>query len=270
MATKIHPSAVVDSAARLGENVEVGPNAVIEADTVIGDDCRLMAGAIVLRYTTLGCGNVVHSYAVLGGEPQDYGFEADQRSYLRIGDRNVFREGVTISRATGAGNATVVGDENLLMTGTHLGHNARIGSHCILTNSAALAGHASLGDRVILSACVGVHQFCWVGEQVMCRGLSAVTMHVPPFVLLGSSGGIIGLNRVGLRRAAHISDTDRGQIAQAFKLTYRSKLSLAGAVAAMEAHTEWGSAAGKFRDFVRRVLEAEPPYRRGLCGLRRR
>ncbi len=265
MALSIHPTAIVDSGAELGADVVVGPHAIIEAGAILGDRCRLGPGAIVRRYTTLGVDNVVDAYAVLGGDPQDFGFESSLPSYLRIGDRNVFREGFTASRATGEDNVTVIGDDNLFMTAAHIGHNVTVGARCIMTNGSAIGGYAELGDRVILSAHAILHQHCWIGAMAMIRGNCAAGQHVPPYCVVGRTNQVFGLNRVGLRRAAHISSDDAKQIAEAYRLLYRSGKSSADITAEMDAHTEWGEPAMLFTQFVRRVRQAEPPYNRGLC-----
>ena len=267
--TDIHPTAIVDGGARLGADVKVGAYCVIEADAEIGDASVLRPHAVVRRYTTLGSGNYVDSHAVLGGDPQDYKFDQETISYLRVGDDNVFREGVTISRATGAEMATVVGSGTYWMVNAHAGHNAVIADQAVLANGVALAGHTELGAGSIISAHAGIHQFCWIGEMVMVQGNTAITMHVPPYVMVVVPiNGIVGLNTVGLRRAPHITDEDRRQIKEAFRLTYRSGQSPAKALAAMEACTDWGEPADKFRRFVRRVLEAQAPNKRGLAPMR--
>ena len=265
MACEIHPTAIVAETAQVGEDVRIGPYAIVEDDTRIGDGCRIHAAAILRRGTRLGRRNVVYAHAVLGGEPQDFKFDATQESRVEIGDDNVFREGVTINRGTGPGSATVIGDSNFFMTCSHVGHNSVVGSNCIMTNGSALAGHVELGDRAILSANVVIHQFCWVGEMVMSRGNAASAMHVPPYCMLGGVTELNGLNRIGLRRAPHLTDTDRSEIREAYKLLYRTGLPAAKALAEMDDRTDWGEPAGRFRDFVRRVLAAEPPYNRGLC-----
>ncbi|MCD4699534.1 MAG: acyl-ACP--UDP-N-acetylglucosamine O-acyltransferase [Phycisphaerae bacterium] len=268
MATKIHETAVVDGSAELGDGVVVGPHAVVESDVTIGDGCELMVGAVVRRCTSLGWGNVVHPFCVLGGEPQDYKFGPGEKTYLRIGSDNIFREGVTVNRATTPGGATVIGDGCFFMTGSHVGHDSVVGNRVVLTNSAALAGHCEIADMVILSAFVVVHQFCRVGELVMMRGFSGAGQHVPPFVMLGGVNYVVGLNSVGLRRADYITDADRKQIKEAYRLLYRSSLKPKDALVEMDARDDWGAAAGRFRDFVRRALEAEPPYNRGLTTAR--
>jgi UDP-N-acetylglucosamine acyltransferase len=211
----------------------------------------------------------VDSCAVLGGLPQDIKFNPSTTSCLRVGDDNVFREGVTVSRATGEGEATVVGNRTYWMTTAHAGHNAVVEDDCILVNGSALAGHTVLGRGAILSAHVVVHQFCWVGEGAMSQGNSATSMHIAPFTLFAGANRVVSLNVIGLRRSEEITEEDRRQVQEAFGLTYRSNLNIRAALRAMDERTEWGWAAARFRDFVRRVVLAQPPYKRGLCPLRR-
>jgi len=267
----IHPTAIVDPAARLGEGVEIGPYCIVEADVEIGAGTVLRPHAVVRRYTTMGRGNYVDSHTVLGGDPQDFKFDTASKTTLQIGDGNVFREGVTVSRATGEGKATTVGSNGYFMTRSHAGHNAVAGDRVILVNGAALAGHAELGDGAIMSAYSAVHQFCWVGDMVLMQGGTIMTMHMPPYVIsAGAVNAVVGLNVVGLRRAEHITREDRAQIKEAFALTYRSGMSPAKATEKMDECTDWGEAADKFRQFVRKVVQAEGPYKRGLCPKRRR
>jgi UDP-N-acetylglucosamine acyltransferase len=268
--SKIHSTAVVDPSAHLADDVEIGPHCVVEADVVIGPGTVLREGVVVRRYTTLGAGNLVDSYTVLGGEPQDLKFDRNTRSSLRIGDRNTFREGVTISRATGEGCQTLVGNNTYWMAGAHAGHNAVIEDRVILVNGSAIAGHAVIGARAIISCHVAVHQFCWVGELVMSQGNGAASAHVPPYTVFSDVNRLVGLNVVGLRRAPDITDEDRRQIKEAFNITYRSGLSRAETLAKMDACTDWGAAAGKFREFIRRVFTAKKPYNRPLCAMRKR
>lgn len=262
---KIHPTAVVDETAILADDVEVGPFVLVEPDVKIGAGTILRSHAVVRRYTEMGERNVVDSYAVLGGLPQDYGFDPAQVTYLKIGDGNIFREGVTVNRATGEGNATIVGNDNYWFANAHAGHNSKVGNNVVLVNGALVAGHATIGDRVILPANGGIHQFCWVGEGVMFQGKGGLSMHAPPYVLCTEINIVVALNSVGLRRRDDISKEDFRQIKHAFNTVYRSGLGLEAAIAEMDACTEWGKAAAKFRSFVRDVFNAEPPFNRGLC-----
>ncbi len=266
---KIHPTAVVDPRARLADDVEVGPYSIVEGDVTIGPGTVLREHVAIRRYTTLGAGNFVDANTVLGGEPQDLKFDSRSVTFLRIGDHNVFREGVTISRATGEGKETVVGNKTYWMTGAHAGHNVVVEDEAILVNGSALAGHTILGKKAILSAHVAIHQFCWIGEMAMSQGNAAANMHVPPYVMFTGVSQIVGLNHVGLRRSPDVTEEDRRQVKEAFRLTYRSGLPRAKALDEMDSRTDWGTPAGKFREFIRRVLTASKPYNRGLSGLRR-
>jgi len=267
---KIHSTAIVHPTAVFSDDIEIGAYSIVEADVVIGAGTVLRDHAILRRYTTIGQNNIVDSHAVLGGVPQDLKFNPQTVSYLRVGDNNVFREGVTISRATGEGKATVVGNRTYWMTAAHAGHNATIEDDAILVNGAALAGHTVLGRGAILSAHVVVHQFCWVGERAMGQGNSATSMHIPPFTLFAEGNRVVSLNVVGMRRSEEMTREDRYEVKDAFDLTYRSNLTLSDALREMDERTEWGWAAARFRDFARRVISAQTPYNRGLCPLRRR
>ena len=267
---KIHPTAIAHPTAVLCDDVEIGAYSIVEVDVVIGPGSVLREHAILRRFTTIGQNNMVDSYAVLGGVPQDFKFDPRTVSYLRVGDNNVFREGVTISRATDGGEATIVGNRTYWMTAAHAGHNAVVEDNAILVNGSALAGHTVLGRGAILSAHVVVHQFCWVGEGAMSQGNAATSMHIAPFTIFANVNNVVSLNVIGLRRAQEIAQEDRRQVREAFYLTYRSSLTLSDALRAMDERTGWGPAATGFRDFVRRVRSAQPPYNRGLCPMRRR
>ena len=268
MATTIHPTAQVDRRAELDDGVVVGPHVVIEPDVAIGADCRLLAGAVVRRFTRMGPSNVVHPYCVLGGEPQDRKFKSEWVTHLQIGAGNVFREFVTLNRGSTPDAATVIGDRCYFMAQSHVGHDSVVGDAVILTNSAAIAGHCEIGPGAYLSANSGVHQFCWLGEMAMIRGGNGVSQHVPPFAMVMGLNYVAGLNVVALRRAEGFTAADRSQVKEAYRLLYRSSLTPARALERMDAHDEWGPPAGRFRDFVRRVVNAQPPHDRGLATAR--
>ena len=267
---KIHPTAIVDSGAELADDVEIGPYCVIEPDVKNGAGTRLRSHVVIRRYTTLGSGNFVDSFTVFGGEPQDKKFDPDRVTGLNIGNDNLFREGVTISRATLEDKPTRVGNDTMWMALSHAGHDATVEDEVVLANGAAIGGHSIVGKGAFLSAHVGTHQFTWVGRNVMTQGNSGFSMHVPPFCMGARINCLTGLNVVGLRRAPDISDEDRSQIKLAFSLLYRKGLTTAGAIEAMAGHTDWGAAADEFRRFVNRAHDAQPPFNRGICPLRHR
>ena len=176
---KVHPTASVHGDARIADDVEIGPYCIVERDVDIGPGCVLRDHVVVRRYTSMGENNFLDSFVALGGEPQDLKFDPDSVTYLRVGNHNVFREHVTISRATTEGGATVVGNRTYWMVGSHAGHDATIEDEVVLVNNAAVAGHATIHRKAILSANVLIHQFCWVGEMVMTEGAAGTRSHVP-------------------------------------------------------------------------------------------
>jgi len=233
----VHATAIVSPEARLGRDVSIGPYAVIEGGTVIGDGCEIRAHAVVKRHTTLGAHNRVHEGAVLGGEPQDLSFKG-QATGLLIGDRNVLREGVTIHRSTREGGATVVGSDCFLMAYVHVAHDNRIADGAILANNVMLAGHVELGERAFLGGGAGVHQFCRVGRLAMIGGNAKVVQDCLPFVITdGHPARARGLNVVGLRRAG-VTAPQMQTLKEALRLLLRSGLRLEAALEAMSARRD--------------------------------
>jgi len=265
----IHPTASVDPTAKIAEGVEIGAYAVIEAETEIGPGTVVRPHAVVRPFTVMGSGNFVDSFAVLGGNPQDLKFEPDQLTRLRIGNDNVFREGVTISRGTGAGSETRVGSGTYWMANAHAGHNCDIRDRVIVVNGSLVAGHCTIGPGAILPANGSIHQFCRVGEGAFFQGGAQVSMHVPPYVLCARDNCVMGLNAVGIRRMQGLSPAERDQLREAYRITYRSGLLLREALERMDERTHWTGIAVKFRTFVREILAAAPPYNRGLCPARK-
>jgi len=264
--SKIDPTAHVHPNAEIAGDVEIGANSVIEDDVHIGPGCVIRPHAIVRRFTSMGANNLVDSFVVLGSEPQDLKFDVKTISYLEIGNNNTFREGTTVSRATGEGEKTIVGNNTLWMANSHAGHNSIIHDNVILVNSTLVAGHCTIGKGTILPANGAIHQFCWVGEGAIFQGGAFVSMHVPPFVICSGLNNVVALNTVGLRRRTDISATDRQQVKEAFKITYQSGYSLKNAFDEMNQKKDWGAVAGSFRAFIGRVIEASPPFNRGLCS----
>lgn len=245
----IHPTAIVSPKAQLDSSVEVGPHAIIEEHVKIGAGTKVWANAYVTGHTEIGRDNEIHMGAVIGHEPQDLKFDRSRRSYLRIGDRNVFREYCTIHRGTEAESATVIGDDCYIMAAAHVGHNSVIGSHVIMCNCALLGGYVQIGDRAFISGGAVIHQFMHIGRLVMIGGNSRVTMDVPPFTLLAERNEIHSLNLVGLKRAK-ISSEAMAELKKLFKLFYRSHLNTSEALKrAGGFHTV---EAKEFLDFVRK------------------
>lgn len=244
----IHPTAIIDSTARLGTEVSVGPYAVIEPATEIGDGCEVRAHAVIKRFTTLGPNNVVYEGATLGGEPQDLGFK-ECESYLRIGASNTFRESVTVHRGTQPGSETIIGSNCFIMACGHVAHNCRLGDRVIIANNVALAGHVEIDDGAFISGGVVVHQFCRVGRLAMIGGNAKIVQDCLPFVVTdGVPGRAHGLNMIGLRRAGFKS-SEIQKLKEAYRLLLRSGLGLEVALSRMG---ESGDAlVNELIDFVR-------------------
>jgi len=219
----IHPSAAIDSRARLGLDVTVGPFCVLEADTSLGDGCVLESHVIIKQGTTLGAENHVYEGAVLGGAPQHVQVP-DQLGRLDIGARNTIREHVTIHCGLSPEEVTRVGDSNMIMINAHIAHDCHVGNQTVLINNCMIAGHATIEDRAYLAGGAGIQQFRRVGQLATIGGYGRVVKDVPPYVTLdGSTGGVVGLNLVGLRRAGFDRDQVR-EVKEAYRLIYRSGL----------------------------------------------
>jgi len=229
----IHPSAIISKRAQLGDYNEIGPGCVIEDGAVLGSHNTLWMNVYLGPGTTIGDGNQIHMGAVLGHLPQDVAFSGAP-SYTTVGHRNTIREYVTIHRGTKEGSATMLGNDNFLMTSAHLGHNCQIGNRTVLVNLATLAGYCILEDGALVSGMVVVHQFTRIGTLAMVSGLSAVNKDVPPYMLCGGRPAVIqGLNSVGLRRAG-IAAPGLEEIRRAYKLLYREGLNVHHALEAIE------------------------------------
>ena len=257
--TTIHPSAFVDPTAQLGEGVEVGPGAIIEAGAIIGEGCKIQARAVIGSHVLLGARNTIGHGAIIGGDPQDFDFKPGTNSKVVIGDDNVLREYVTIHRGTKEGSSTTIGNNNFLMVGVHLGHNASVGNRVIIANNCLLAGYVAVQDGAVLGGGSVFHQFIRVGRLCMVRGGERFGKDIPPFLVAYGTNLVAGINAVGLRRAGFSSAT-RLEIKRAFRFLYLEGRNISQALE--EAATQqWGSEAESFFSFVREAR------RRGVCSV---
>jgi len=254
----IHPSAFVDPAAQLAADVEVGPGAIIESGAVIGEGCRIQAHAVITGHVKMGARNTVGYGAILGADPQDYDFKPGTKSEVLIGDDNIIREYVTIHRGTKEGSVTQLGDNNFLMVGVHLGHNAAIGNRVIIANNCLLAGYVEVQDGAVLGGGSVFHQFLRVGRLCMVRGGERFPKDIPPFVSAYGTSMVAGINAVGLKRAGFSSET-RLEIKRAFRLIYHSGLNITQALEESK-KTSWGPEAQEFLDFIASAKK------RGVCA----
>ncbi len=256
----IHPTAVISPGAELGREVEIGPYAVIEDHTVIGDGCFIDAHAKIARYTELGPRCRVYLGALVGEEPQDHRFQPGTVAWTRIGSDTTIREYVTIHRSPFEGGETRVGSHTLLMAFVHLGHDVRIGDGVTIANQTAVSGHVVIEDRAVLSGFILIHQFCRIGTLAMIGARVIVTQDVPPYCLLAESGHICGPNTVGLRRAGFSPELRTG-IRRAIKTYFYRGLNSHNALAEITAEPHSPEVA-HFVEFIaateRGIVPADP------------
>lgn len=231
---EVHETAIVHPNAKIGRNVIVGPYAIIGENVEIGDNCVIGPQVVIEGWTTIGQGNRFFHGCSIGCEPQDLKFRGE-KSYLFIGDNNTFRENVTVSRGTeGGGGETRIGNNNLFMAYSHVAHDCQLGSHIVIANCTALAGHVTVEDRAVIGGMSGIHQFTKIGKMVMVGACSKIVKDVPPFVLVdGNPAKVSGINVVGLRRNG-IDPQIRDEIKKAYRILYRSSLTVNRAIEQME------------------------------------
>lgn len=231
----IHPTALVEPGARVDPSCEIGAFAVVGAEVTLGPRTAVAHHAVVTGHTVLGADNRVFPFAVVGGVPQDLKYRGEP-TRLEVGDRNTFREYVTINVGTvGGGGVTRIGNGCLFMASAHVGHDCLIGDGAIVANSVALAGHVTVEDHVHLGGLAAVHQFCRIGRLSFVSGLTGVTMDVAPYTTVaGARAELGGLNVIGLQRAG-MDEAQVGRVKQAFKLYFRSGLTAAEALPRLKA-----------------------------------
>ena len=253
----IHSQALVDECATVGENVEIGPFCVVGPDVTLGDGCRLLSHVVVEGLTEIGAETVISPFASIGGAPQDMRYRGEQ-TRLVIGARNTIRENATLNRGTAdGGGVTRIGDGNLMMAYTHVGHDCRIGDDNILANGSTLAGHVEVGNHATVGAYCGIHQFCRVADFAFIGGFTVLRQDALPWVTtVGNRAKAYGLNLIGLRRRGYPEETIQA-LKRAYTTLFRSKLRLSEALESLEAD------AGKFEE-VRYFLEFVSSSDRGV------
>jgi len=237
MPARIDPSARIDPEARLGENVEVGAYAFVGAGVMLGDGTRLHHHASVEGNTQLGRDCEVFPFASIGARTQDLKFKGGSPG-LRVGDRNIFREYVSVHCATKDGDFTVLGDDNAILASSHVAHDCVLGSHIVLSNGVQLAGHVVLEDHVVIGGYGGVHQFCRLGAHAMLAACAKLVHDLPPYLIAdGTPATIRAVNKVGLERRG-LSPEAVGRIREIHKILYRRKLNRSQALEQLAAHPD--------------------------------
>ena len=205
---KVHPNAFVDPSAELHDGVIIAKGAIVGPNVSIGKGTEIGPNAIIMGRTQIGKNNKVFPNVFIGLDPQDLKYKGASTEVI-IGDDNTFRECVTINKATNEGEKTIIGNKNLLMAYTHIGHNCELGNKIVISNSVQIAGHVKVEDRAIIGGCLGIHQFVHIGYLAMIGGMTRVDRDVPPFCLAeGHPGRLRGLNRIGIKRSGLMENKD--------------------------------------------------------------
>lgn len=249
---EIHPTAIVDPGAELGDSVQVGPYSIIENHVVVGDGTWIGPHVVIRSHTAIGRDNRLYQFSSIGEAPQHLGY-AGEPTRLVIGDRNVVREYCTLSRGTaGHLGETRIGNDCFIMAYAHIAHDCTLGDHVTFANGASLAGHVEVGDHAILGGFTLVHQFCKVGAHCI-TGIGAVCLQdVPPFIMAaGNTAQPYGINAKGLHRRNYSEETI-ALLKQAYKLLYRNGLDLRTAIEEIERLTPDDPALSIFCEFLRR------------------
>jgi UDP-N-acetylglucosamine acyltransferase len=230
----IHPTAVIHPRAEIGADCEIGPYCVIGEHVVMGKGCKLHSHVVIDGHTELGEGNEIYPFASIGLKTQDLKWKGGITRTV-IGDKNTFREYVTIHSATGDGEVTTIGSHNNLLAYSHVAHNVTLGNHIIMSNVGTLAGHVTVEDYAIVSGLAAVHQFCRIGKMSIIGGCSKVVQDVVPFMIAdGNPAETRTINKVGLERNG-VSEAVQTALRQAFKILFREGLTISNALVRIEA-----------------------------------
>ena len=252
---KIHPNAFVDSKAELHDGVIISSGAIIGPDVVIGSGTKIGPNSVIEGKTKLGKDNRVFPNVFFGLEPQDLKYKGAPTEVI-IGNNNTFRECVTVNKATYEGEKTVIGNNNLLMAYSHIGHNCELSNGIVLSNSVQVAGHVKIEDNAIIGGCLGIHQFVQIGYLAMIGGMTRVDRDVPPFCLAeGHPGRLRGLNRVGIKRSGLMEnqDFDIKLLQSTWNLIFKSNESISNSlITATEGELDFSSA--KLCDFLKESI----------------
>ena len=232
--TQIHSTAVIHPRAQVSADCRIGPYCVVGEHVVLGERCQLHSHVVIDGHTTLGCENQIFPFASIGLQTQDLKWKGGI-TRLQIGDRNTFRESVTIHSATSDGDATIVGSDNHILAYSHIAHDCRLGSHIIMSNVGTLAGHVTVGDYAVVGGLAAIHQFCRIGTMSMIGGCSKIVQDVPPYMIVdGNPGETRTVNKIGIERNG-VSEEAQDALRRAFKILFREGLTISNALVKIEA-----------------------------------
>jgi len=226
----IHPTAIIDPEAEIGEGVDIGPYSVIEKGVSIDEGTKIGPHVVIREGTQIGKGCQIFQFASIGEAPQFLGYKGE-KTFLQIGDQNIIREFVTLHRGTvKGGGKTVIGNESFFMAYSHVAHDCQIGNQVILANGATLAGHILIEDYATVGGLAAIHQYCRVGTHAFIGGVSGVLLDIPPYTKAqGDRAKLFGLNTIGLKRAKFSEETLKA-LKKAYRIIFRSSLTLEKAI----------------------------------------
>lgn len=257
---KIHPSAVVHTSAEIAEGVEIGPYAIIEENVRIAKGTKIGPHAFIGKWTEIGENNTIFHMTSIGAPPQDLKYR-DEECWTRLGCNNVIREFATIHRGTVTGHAeTILGNNNLMMSYSHVAHDCVVGSGNVFANSATLAGHVTVQDNVILGGLVAIHQFVTIGSYTMLGGGTLVGLDIPPYMIATSGkrdAKLRGLNLIGLKRRG-FNDEAISKLKKAYKTLFMAGLKLPDAIARIRDEISGSAEVDKLLEFIEKS-------ERGIC-----
>jgi UDP-N-acetylglucosamine acyltransferase len=252
----IHPTALADSSAKLGNGTTIGPYCIVGPGVSLGENCWLQHHVTLVGPLRAGCGNKFYAYCSIGQQTQDLKYRGEP-TYLELGDDNTFREFVTVNRSTLETGCTRVGSRGNFLAYSHVGHDCVVGDAVVFSNNGTLAGHVQVGDHAVIGGLTAVHQYCRIGRFAITGGCSKIVQDVPPFMIAdGNPAEVRGVNQVGLERAGFSGDKIK-PIKEAYRIIYRKKLNTAQAIS--ELREKWGTS-----EEVRAIVEFIEATERGI------
>jgi UDP-N-acetylglucosamine acyltransferase len=257
--TQIHPTVHIDPTAVIGNNVSIGPYSCIGPNCTVADNVLIGPHVTLIGNTRVGEGCHLHSHAALGGDPQDLSYKG-QQTWLELGKNVQIREFVTLHRGSTEGAATTIGDNCLLMTSVHVGHDSHLGNNVIIASSTVIAGHVDIGEHAFVSGLCAVHQHCRVGAYSMTGGVSATRQDIPPYCrAAGVPSLMMGLNSIGLRRHG-IPSASRMALKRTYRLLWMQGLNTTHALELLEASEDG------LDPYVKHLIDFVRTSKRGLVS----
>jgi UDP-N-acetylglucosamine acyltransferase len=254
---KIHPTAIVDPGAKFSEGVEIGPYCIVGSGVKLGKNTKLISH-VFIEETEMGNDCIVYPFTSIGLPPQDIKYRGE-KTKVKIGNNNIIREYITIHRGSVDGDGvTKIGDNNFLMAYVHIAHDCCIENNVIMANATTLAGHVTVENYAFIGGLVAVHQFTRIGAYSMIGGFSAIPQDIPPYTTAaGDRAKLYGLNTIGLKRH-NFSDSQIKELKRAYKLLFRSKLTLKEAIDKLKQD-------GKLSGEIKKLIEFIEKNKRGIC-----